>query len=120
MKYGDKEMHKKPILNWLTTVDKTAQRVVSVCTGAFLLAKAELLNGKNVTTHWEDINDLAAMFPLLNVISNKRWVKHGKFTTSAGISAGIDMSLHLVAEHISPELAKLTAKQMQYIWHKNI
>ncbi|KAF7772465.1 DJ-1/PfpI family protein [Pseudoalteromonas marina] len=114
------ELTKAPVIDWIKRTAQLAPVVASVCTGAFLLAKAELLNGKNVTTHWEDINDLAAMFPLLNVISNKRWVKHDKFTTSAGISAGIDMSLHLVAEHISPELAKLTAKQMQYTWHKNI
>jgi transcriptional regulator GlxA family with amidase domain len=54
------------------------------------------------------------------VISNKRWVSQDKFTTSAGISAGIDMSLQLVAELGSPELAELTAKQMQYQWHKKI
>ena len=114
------ELTKAPVIDWIKRTAQLAPVVASVCTGAFLLAKAELLNGKNVTTHWEDINDLAVMFPLLNVISNKRWVKDDKFTTSAGISAGIDMSLHLVAEHISPELAKLTAKQMQYTWHKNI
>jgi transcriptional regulator GlxA family with amidase domain len=114
------ELTKAPVIDWIKRTAQLAPVVASVCTGAFLLAKAELLNGKNVTTHWEDINDLAVMFPLLNVISNKRWVKDDKFTTSAGISAGIDMSLHLVAEHMSPELAKLTAKQMQYTWHKNI
>ncbi|BBW93208.1 hypothetical protein PS1M3_32950 [Pseudoalteromonas sp. PS1M3] len=72
-----------------------------------------------MTTHREDQADLAAMFPSLNVVANKRWVSQGKFTTSGGISAGVDMSLALVAQLISPSHAEHTAKQMEYRWHKN-
>ncbi|WP_286889993.1 DJ-1/PfpI family protein [Pseudoalteromonas sp. ESRF-bin5] len=113
------ELTKAPVIDWIKRTAQLAPVVASVCTGAFLLAKAELLNGKNVTTHWEDINDLAAMFPSLNVVANKRWVSQGKFTTSGGISAGVDMSLALVAQLISPSHAEHTAKQMEYRWHKN-
>ena len=70
----------------------------------------------NVTTHWQDQPELAAMFSDLNVIADTRWVTDGKFTSSGGISAGIDMSLALVAEFISYEHALLTAKQMEYQW----
>ncbi|MFK3864378.1 DJ-1/PfpI family protein [Pseudoalteromonas rhizosphaerae] len=114
------ELEKPAVINWIRETAGATAKVASVCTGAFLLAKAGLLDGLTVTTHWEDLADLANMFPRLNVISNKRWVSQDKFTTSAGISAGIDMSLQLVAELGSPELAELTAKQMQYQWHKNI
>ena len=108
------ELEKPAVINWIRETAGATAKVASVCTGAFLLAKAGLLDGLTVTTHWEDLADLANMFPRLNVISNKRWVSQDKFTTSAGISAGIDMSLQLVAELGSPELAELTAKQMQY------
>ena len=114
------ELEKPAVINWIRETAGATAKVTSVCTGAFLLAKAGLLDGLTVTTHWEDLADLANMFPRLNVISNKRWVSQDKFTTSAGISAGIDMSLQLVAELGSPELAELTAKQMQYQWHKKI
>lgn len=113
------ELEKPAVINWIRETAGEADKVASVCTGAFLLAKAELLNDLEVTTHWEDQHDLAERFPRLNVIANKRWVKQGKFITSGGISAGIDMSLQLVAELISPEHAELTAKQMEYQWHKN-
>ncbi|KPH65650.1 DJ-1/PfpI family protein [Pseudoalteromonas porphyrae] len=113
------ELEKTAVINWIREAADAAAKVASVCTGAFLLAKADLLGGLTVTTHWEDQADLAAMFSSLNVITNKRWVSQGKFTTSGGISAGIDMSLALVAELISPEHAELTAKQMEYQWHTN-
>ena len=114
------ELEKPAVINWIRETAGAASKVASVCTGAFLLAKADLLDGLTVTTHWEDQADLAVMFPRLNVIANRRWVSQGKFTTSAGISAGIDMSLALVAQLISPAQAELTAKQMEYQWHKNI
>lgn len=114
------ELIKPQVINWIKQTADSAKHVASVCTGAFLLAQADLLDGLTATTHWEDQADLAVMFPRLNVIANRRWVSQGKFTTSGGISAGIDMSLALVAQLISPAQAELTAKQMEYQWHKNI
>jgi transcriptional regulator GlxA family with amidase domain len=92
--------------------------VLSVCTGAFILAEANLLNGLTVTTHWEDIADLKVDYPALNVVNNRRWVSDGKYITSGGISAGIDMSLHLVSELANLDLAESTANQMEYQWQK--
>ncbi|CDT29190.1 conserved hypothetical protein [Vibrio coralliirubri] len=112
------EMNKLNVLDWLASVSGSASQVVSVCTGAFLLAQTGLLKGLEVTTHWEDISDLASQFPELDVVSDKRWVTSGKFTTSGGISAGIDMSLHLVSVHSGLLFAKKVARQMEYSWQE--
>jgi transcriptional regulator GlxA family with amidase domain len=87
-----------------------------VCTGAFLLAAAGLLDGLEVTTHWEDCADLARQFPRLVVREGVRWVEHERILTSAGISAGLDMSLRIVARLAGEDLARRTARQMDYDW----
>lgn len=110
------ELNKPNIIKWIASTAKACQLVASVCTGAFLLAKAGLINGKNVTTHWQDIEDLRQQFPQLKVMENQRWVTDGLYTTSGGISAGIDMSLQLVSVIGDNTLAKNTAKQMEYGW----
>lgn len=112
------ELKQLEVIEWIRRTSANAELTASVCTGAFLLAKAGLLEGKRVTTHWEDIPDLRAMFPQLEVFENIRWVDDGKITTSAGISAGIDMSLHLVAQLEGEELAVRTARQMDYRWQR--
>ncbi|MCF7496494.1 DJ-1/PfpI family protein [Vibrio sp. L5-1] len=112
------EMNKSNVLDWLVSVEPNAEQVVSVCTGVFLLAKAGLLKGLTVTTHWEDISDLALQFPDLNVTADQRWVTSGKFTTSGGISAGIDMSLHLISERYGLEFSTIVARQMEYNWQR--
>lgn len=85
----------------------------------FILAAAGLLSNLKVTTHWEDIDDLKSSYPDLTVVYSQRWVDEGKFITSGGISAGIDMSLYLVSRPASLELAEKTAKQMEFEWCKN-
>jgi len=113
------EMKKAHVIHWISSQAKNATLVSSVCTGAFLLAKANLLQGRNVTTHWEDMIDLSNMFPELTVIKNTRWIEDENVITSGGISAGIDMSLYMVSKLHSLELANRTAKQMEYAWAKN-
>ncbi len=113
------EMTKLNVLEWIKSVDQRASRVVSVCTGAFILASAGLLKGLTVTTHWEDIPDLRHRFPNLVIVDDRRWVTSGKYTTSGGISAGIDMSLYLVSQLHSYDFAKVVARQMEYDWQKN-
>lgn len=112
------EVKKKNIIEWIAKTAPKTQLLASVCTGVFLLAQAKLLNNLTVTTHWEDILDLANNYPELNVVNNKRWIKNNNIFTSAGISAGIDMSLQLVSELSTDELAVKTAKQMDYEWQK--
>lgn len=105
-------------LAWVRHAAAQAQIAASVCTGAFILAAAGVLADGPVTTHWEDIADLRARFPQLAVQENVRWVDRGAQVTSAGISAGIDMSLHLVARLAGNVLAERTARQMDTPWHK--
>jgi len=113
------EIKKPQVIEWIFNQAQKTPVVASICTGAFLLAKAKILNNQKVTTHWEDIADLRTMFPQLDVIENVRWVDEGNLITSGGISAGIDMSLHLVSKLHSPALAEQTAKQMEFSWTKN-
>ena len=113
------ELKKPAVIDWIASVEKNAQVVASVCTGVFILAAAGLLSNLKVTTHWEDIDDLKSSYPDLTVVYSQRWVDEGKFITSGGISAGIDMSLYLVSRLASLELAEKTAKQMEFEWCKN-
>ncbi|MCP4368845.1 MAG: DJ-1/PfpI family protein, partial [Deltaproteobacteria bacterium] len=113
------ELKKKHIISWILNCSNSTDITGSVCTGAFLLAKAGLLKAKSATTHWEDIDDLISMFPDIKIQKNVRWVDEGPIVTAAGISAGIDMSLHLISRTADLNLAELTAKQMEFDWSKN-
>ena len=110
------ELKKETVIHWIATSSAKARLTASVCTGSSLLAKAGLLDGKHATTHWSDIDDMKSMFPNVTVEKNVRWVDQGTLITSAGISAGIDMALHLVSRLESESLALATAKQMDYRW----
>lgn len=112
------EMERSEIIDWIAKTNQTTELTASVCTGAFLLGKAGLLEDQAVTTHWEDIPDLDELLPNTKVKENARWVESGKFISSAGISAGIDMSLHLVSRLHSEDLAIRTARQMEYDWNR--
>jgi transcriptional regulator GlxA family with amidase domain len=113
------EMHKSNVIHWISQQGQKAKLVASVCTGAFLLAEARILTTQNVTTHWGDISDLRSSYPDLTVNESSRWIDEGSVVTSGGISAGIDMSLHLVSRLHSLELAEKTARQMEFNWTNN-
>jgi transcriptional regulator GlxA family with amidase domain len=112
------ELKKPTVVAWISKQGQQAQLVASVCTGAFLIGKAGILAGKSATTHWEDIADLRSFLPDTNVVEDRRWVDEGRVVTSAGISAGLDMSLYLVARLIDKELAIQTARRMDYEWRE--
>ncbi len=114
---ADKELEKQDVMDWLHEMAHSVSICASVCTGAFMLAKAGLLNGRYATTHWEDIGDLEKMFPQIKIKRNVRWIDEGNLVTSAGISAGIDMSLYLVSRLVNQDLALRTARQMEYDWN---
>lgn len=119
-------------LAWVQRMHAASRWTASVCTGAFILAAAGVLTNQPVTTHWEDLADLQRQFPALQVQSGVRWVEadqradDGRIVTSAGISAGIDMALHLVATLADGPmralgldghaLAERTDRQMEYTW----
>lgn len=113
------ELAKLAVIRWLGETAGKAKITAAVCTGAFLLAKAGLLDGLQATTHWEDQADLRHDFPGLQVIDSVRWVDTGRYVTSGGISAGIDMSLHLVERLAGRELALRTAHQMEFRWDES-
>lgn len=112
----DNEMLKAPVLTWIKQQAEQASVVASVCTGAFLLAAAGVITTHTVTTHWEDIPALQNQFPTLHVLADKRWTQDGNIITSAGISAGIDMSLNLLGAITDTSLVVKTARQMEYDW----
>ena len=114
-------------LAWVADQATQVETVASVCTGVFVLAAAGVLpEGCNCTTHWEDIDDLQRAHPTLKIHSSMRWVNAQLpatdeapprlLYTSAGISAGIDLALHLVAVFAGQALAERTARQMDYRW----
>ena len=112
------ELRKTEVINWIRKTAEKTRITGSVCTGAFLLAEAGLLDGLEVTTHWEDISDLHRNYKNLQVREGIRCIEQGKLFTAAGISAGIDMSLELVSRLASAELAERTATKMEYTWNR--
>jgi transcriptional regulator GlxA family with amidase domain len=110
------EMHNAVIIDWIRQQAASAELVLSVCTGSLLLAKADLLVGLESTTHHGALNLLRETTPATTVHSDRRVVDNGRVICSAGIAAGIDMSLHVVAKLLGPEIAAKTARQMEYPW----
>lgn len=112
----DQPLQDPRVMAWVKEQSARATLVASVCTGAFILAQAGLLEGKQATTHWEDADDLERQYPGVQVLRDVAWVDEGSVVSSGGISAGIDMSLYLVGRLLGNELAVATARQMEYRW----
>jgi len=107
------EIHNDTVLYWIKDQMSKVNLMASVCTGAFLLAKAGLLRGKKATTHWMDIDRLATEFNV-DVLRGVKYVDEGLVMTSGGISAGINMSLYIIKKLLGEEVALTTAKRMEY------
>jgi transcriptional regulator GlxA family with amidase domain len=112
-----REMHNPVLTDWIRGCSQKAELVLSVCTGALLLAKAGLLEGLGATTHHGAIDLLKRTAPNTSVQGDKRIVDNGRVIVSAGISAGIDMALHVVAKLLGKEQALDTAQYMEYDWN---
>lgn len=108
------EIQNAAALSWIRDTAALTPLVASVCTGAFLLAESGVLTHETVTTHHLDQADLAHRYPQLRVVADKKYVDAGKIVTSGGISAGIEMSLYLVARLAGHEVALATARRMEY------
>ena len=104
------------VVAWIAEKAATAEITASVCTGSLLLAKAGLLAGRRATTHHLRFDLLRELAPDAIVLPDRRWLDEGRVATSAGISAGIDLSLHLVARLHGAEVAARTARYMEYDW----
>ena len=112
----DEELARPEVINWIAATHQHTEITASICNGAILLAATGLLDGLPATTHWADMAELRERFPAVQVQQDRRWVDNGRIVTSGGISAGIDMSLHLVARLGGMELARRTALRMEYDW----
>lgn len=104
------------LIRWIEQQNQSSQLTLSVCTGALLLAEAGLLRGLRATTHWNSIEWMRSQYPEVKMVSGARFVDEGRIITSAGISAGIDMSLHVVARLYGKETALWTARRMEHTW----
>ncbi|MEJ2513972.1 MAG: DJ-1/PfpI family protein [Gammaproteobacteria bacterium] len=102
------------LVSWISRTAASARVVASVCTGALLLGRAGLLEGRRATTHWTALDDMAELFPGVRVVKNCRVVDEGAVVTSAGIAAGIDMALTLVARFHGAGVAESAARYMEY------
>lgn len=102
----------EPAKQWLRTIAKQCRRFGSVCSGAWILAAAGLLDGRRVTTHWAVANDLQQAYPNISVVEDALHVRDGKVRTSAGVTAGLDLALALVEEDCGREVAAQVASQL--------
>jgi transcriptional regulator GlxA family with amidase domain len=113
--YGTRREMKNPMmLEWVARVAPVCELVLSVCTGALVLGAAGLLDDREATTHFMAFDELRAIAPHTSVREDRRIVDNGKVILSAGVSAGIDMSLHVVARLLGVEVAREAARYMEY------
>jgi transcriptional regulator GlxA family with amidase domain len=109
-----REINNPALLRWITEQARRVETLTSVCTGAMLLGTAGLLDGRHATTHWRSLNWMRESFPAVTVEDAQHVVEDGNVLTSAGISAGIDMSLRVVARYCGEPIARATARHMEY------
>jgi transcriptional regulator GlxA family with amidase domain len=102
----------RAVTRWLANASRAGADVASVCTGAFALGEAGLLDGKRCTTHWGRTNELASRFPRARVLEDRLYVTDGNVTTSAGIASGIDMELAFIEQADCPIVAAEVAREM--------
>jgi transcriptional regulator GlxA family with amidase domain len=112
-------MHDAALLKWIRERSAQTELLLSVCTGALLLAKAGLLDGLSATTHHGALDLLREAAPRATVRDDQRYIDNGRVITSAGIAAGIDMSLYVVDKLLGPAAAQATARHMEYPWPGN-
>jgi transcriptional regulator GlxA family with amidase domain len=99
---------------WLREAAAHADMVMSVCTGAFQLGRAGLLDGHRATTHHESWDDFEREFPKVRVERGSRFIDNGRIATSGGLTAGIDLALHVVARYFDADTARATARYLEY------
>jgi transcriptional regulator GlxA family with amidase domain len=115
--YGTRAlMNDAAMIDWIKGRAEQAELVLSVCTGSLLLAKAGLLDGLSATTHHAALDLLRKVSPKVNVRDDVRVVDNGRVITSAGVAAGIDMSFHVVAKLLGPDVAATSARYIEYPW----
>ncbi|MBK8249601.1 MAG: DJ-1/PfpI family protein [Gemmatimonadetes bacterium] len=109
-----REMKNAVVLEWVRAAAKRAEAVLSVCTGSLVLGSAGLLDGLHATTHFLAFDELRAVAPRATIHESARYVDNGQVVCSAGVSAGIDMSLHVIRRLHGDDLAREAARYMEY------
>jgi len=110
---GTREASRDPaVLAYVLAVSSRARRVASVCSGTYILAEAGLLDGKRATTHWSRSAHFARRYPQIRLEPDRIFIRDGSIWSSAGITAGIDLSLALIAEDLGEDIARRTAQQL--------
>jgi transcriptional regulator GlxA family with amidase domain len=109
-----REIDNERLISWIAEAGRRVETLASVCTGSMLLGKAGLLDGRRATTHWRVLDWMRESFPTFTVLDDQHVVEDGDVITSAGISAGIDMALRVVARHHGEAAARATARHMEY------
>jgi transcriptional regulator GlxA family with amidase domain len=109
-----REIGNQRLLAWIAEAARGAETLASVCTGSMLLGAAGLLDRRRATTHWKSLAWMRESFPSVAVVEDQHVVEDGHVLTSAGISAGIDLSLRIVARHHGEAIARATARHMEY------
>jgi transcriptional regulator GlxA family with amidase domain len=100
------------LVDAVSALTADANRIASVCTGAFLLAQRGLLNYRNATTHWTQIERFSRSYPLVHVVPDALFVQDGSIITSAGVSSGVDLALFIVEDDYGPDVARAVVRQM--------
>ena len=119
--YGTRrELDNHALLGWIRGRAAEAELLLSVCTGSLLLAKAGLLDGLAATTHHGALNLLQDLAPSTRVDGRERFIDNGKVITAAGVSAGVDMALHVVERLLGEELAVEAAHYMEWHWDRSV
>lgn len=119
---GDVALHEgedEELLQWIREVSANAERVMGVCTGTILLGMAGVLDGRKATTNKQDFIKTVHHAPQVEWVKEARWVEDGKFFTSSGVSAGMDMALAVMADLFGEEMAEQLALGCEYEWHKD-
>jgi transcriptional regulator GlxA family with amidase domain len=111
-----RERQNDRLLDWINEQSARIELTTSVCTGAFLLAERGILDGRKATTHWASVDWMRGEYPAVEMLADARVIDEGAVITSAGVSAGIDMALHVVARLHGVETASWTARRMEYDW----
>lgn len=114
-----KEISNRALLDWLKARAEEAEVVTTVCTGTAILAHTGLLDGRGATTNKRAFKWVAEQGAKVNWVREARWVEDGKFATSSGVSAGIDMALAVMARLYGTETAEKIAIAMEYDWHRD-
>jgi len=113
------EAQDEKLMEWVSTASHNAECVMAVCTGTVLLGMTGVLDGRRATTNKLDFNKTVHLAPQVNWVKEARWVEDGKYFTSSGVSAGIDMALGVIARLYGTDRAEQTARGCEYIWNKH-